>query len=55
MTLVGDLEFKTVIDDKPVIIKIPNAHLHNIDISAEDGHREIVCTMTVIDDIKEEH
>ena len=40
MSLVGDLEFKTKIDDKPAIIKMPNAYL-DIDISSENGHREI--------------
>jgi len=31
MSLVGDLEFKTKIDDKPAIIKMPNACL-DIDV-----------------------
>lgn len=49
-----DLEFKTIINDEPAIIKIPNGHF-NINIFIEDGHREIICTMTAIDDIEEEH
>ncbi len=55
MSLVGDLEFKTIIDDKPVTIKIPNAHLYNIDVLIEDGHRKITCMITAIKDIEEEH
>jgi hypothetical protein len=54
MNLVGDLEFKTVIDDKPVIIKILNAHLHNIGVLVEDGHREFTCVVTAIKDTEEE-
>lgn len=55
MNLIGDLEFKTVIDNKPVTIKIPNAHLHNIDVLVEDGHREFTCVVTAIRNTEEEH
>ena len=55
MSLVGDLEFKTVIDDKPAIIKIPNAHLHNIEVLVEDGHKKFTCMVTAIKDTEEEH
>ena len=40
MSLVGDLEFKTIIDDKPTVIKMPNARL-DIKILSENGYREI--------------
>ena len=40
MSLIGDLEFKTKIDDRPAVIKMPNACL-DIDVSSENGHREI--------------
>lgn len=55
MSLIGDLEFKTVIDDQPVIIKIPNAHLYDIDVLVENGHKEITFFVTAIKDIEEEH
>ena len=70
MSLVGDLEFKTKIDNKPAIIKMPNACL-DIDILSENGHREInfsidsnnhqincnrkiIFTIKMLDDDKEE-
>lgn len=55
MSLIGVLEFKTIIDDKPVTIKIPNAHIHNIDVLVEDGYKEFTCVVTAIRDIEEEH
>ncbi len=55
MSLIGDLEFKTIIDDKPAIIKIPNANLYDINVLVEDGHKEITCIVTAIIDTEEEH
>lgn len=55
MSLIGDLEFKTVINDQPVIIKIPNAHLYNVEVLVKDGYREITFAVTAIKDIEEEH
>lgn len=55
MSLIGNLEFKTIIDDKPVTIKIPNAELYDINVLVEDGLKEITCMARAIEDIKEEH
>ena len=55
MSLVGDLEFKTVIDDKPAIIKIPNAHLYEINVLVKNGYKEVTFVVTAIRDTEEEH
>lgn len=55
MNLVGDLEFYTIIDDKPAIIKIPNARLHDINVLLENGYRKVTCMVTAIENIEEEH
>ena len=45
MSLVGDLEFKTIIDDKPAIIKMPNATILNVEVLSEDGLKKAVFTI----------
>lgn len=55
MNLIGDLEFKTIINNKPVTITIPNVYVHNTNILIEGEYRKFVCEVTAIRDTKEEH
>ena len=54
MSLIGDLEFKTIIEDKPVIIKMSNACLTNIEFLSEDGCRGSIFTIKKIEIENEE-
>lgn len=45
MSLVGELEFRTVIDDKPAIIIMPNACLLDVEVSLEKGFKEAIFTI----------
>lgn len=53
MNLIGDLEFKTIIEGKPVIIKMPNAYLTNIEFLSEGGCRGSIFTIKKIENEKE--
>lgn len=40
MSLIGELEFRTIINNRPVIIKAENAHLLDIEVLSENGIKE---------------
>lgn len=40
MSLIGDLEFRTIINNRPVIIKAENAQLLDIEVLSENGIKE---------------
>lgn len=50
MSLVGDLEFKTIIDNRPALLKMSNAHLNNIEVFSEGCHKKVVFTVETIKD-----
>ena len=45
MSLIGDLEFRTIINNRPVIIKAQNAELLGIEVLSENGIREGIFTI----------
>lgn len=63
MSLIGDLEFRTIINNRPVIIKAENAQLLGIEVLSENGFREGTFTISgdngetifIVEALEEEH
>jgi hypothetical protein len=63
MSLIGDLEFRTIINNRPIIIKAQNTQLLGIEVLSENGVREGTFTIDgdsgkttfTIEALEEEH
>lgn len=63
MSLIGDFEFRTIINNRPVIIKAENTELLDIEVLSENGIKEGTFTINgdsgetifTVEALEEEH